>query len=42
MGISEAGAKKHLDALRRRYAVANRAQLVRQAYEAGDLRVTGR
>jgi DNA-binding CsgD family transcriptional regulator len=37
MGISEAGAKKHLDTLRRLYAVANRAQLVRRAYECGDL-----
>jgi DNA-binding CsgD family transcriptional regulator len=37
MRISEAGAKKHLDGLRRRYSVANRAELVRRAYESGDL-----
>jgi DNA-binding CsgD family transcriptional regulator len=40
MGISESGAKKHLDCLRRRYRVANRAHLVRRAYELGDLVAT--
>jgi DNA-binding NarL/FixJ family response regulator len=39
MGVSEAGAKKHVDGLRRRHDAANRAELVRRAFEAGDLSV---
>jgi two-component system, NarL family, nitrate/nitrite response regulator NarL len=37
MGISEAGAKKHIEELRRRYSAANAAELVRRAFECGDL-----
>lgn len=39
MSISEAGAKKHIDTLRRRYSAPNRAQLIRRAIELGELRV---
>jgi DNA-binding CsgD family transcriptional regulator len=39
LGISEAGAKKHLEKLRRRYGVDNRVSLLRAALEAGDLRL---
>lgn len=39
MGISEAGAKKHLEHLRRRYGVTNRVGVVRAALECGDLRI---
>lgn len=41
MGITEGGAKKHLDALRRHYGAPNRAQLVHMAIEAGDLQIAG-
>jgi DNA-binding NarL/FixJ family response regulator len=37
MGISAAGAKKHVDALRRLYVASNNAQLIRRAFESGDL-----
>lgn len=40
MGISEAGVKKHLDSLRRIYEATNRPQLVRRAFECGDLTET--
>lgn len=37
IGVSIAGAKKHVAALRKRYGVANRAAVVRAAIEAGEL-----
>lgn len=37
LGITEAGARKHFEALRRRYAASNTMQLVRRAIEFGDL-----
>jgi DNA-binding CsgD family transcriptional regulator len=37
MGISLAGAKKHIEALRRLYAASNNAQLIRRAFECGEL-----
>ncbi len=39
IGISEAGVKKHLEALRRRYQVGNRTALVTAALQADDLRL---
>jgi DNA-binding NarL/FixJ family response regulator len=35
--ISEAGVRKHLEVLFRRYSVSNRASLVRAAIASGDL-----
>ena len=37
--ITPSGAKKHLEALMRRYGVSGRTALVRSAIEAGDLRI---
>lgn len=37
MGISEPGVRKHLESLRRRFRVANRAELVGRAYDSGEL-----
>ena len=37
LGISEAGVRKHLEAVFRKYSVANRTALVRAAVQAGDL-----
>lgn len=37
MAISQAGARKHVETLRRLYRAGNRAALVRAAFEAGDL-----
>ena len=39
LGISETGAKKHVEALRRRFGVTNRVALVRAALESGDLSI---
>ncbi|MBI4521095.1 MAG: helix-turn-helix transcriptional regulator [Gemmatimonadetes bacterium] len=39
LGISPAGAKKHLAALRRRYVVSNRVALLRSAIESGAIRI---
>lgn len=40
--ITPSGAKKHLEALTRRYQVSGRTALVRAAIEAGDLVVRKR
>jgi len=37
--ITPSGAKKHLEALTRRYGVSGRTALVRAAIQAGDLRI---
>lgn len=37
LGITEAGAKKHIEALMRRYSATNRAQIVGRAMAAGHL-----
>lgn len=37
VGISEAGVRKHVEALFRHYGVVNRASLVRAAIKAGDV-----
>lgn len=42
LGISETGAKKHVEKLRRRYGVDNRVSLVRAAVEGGDITFPGR
>jgi DNA-binding CsgD family transcriptional regulator len=38
--ITQSGAKKHLEALTRRYGVSGRTALVRAAIQAGDLRIS--
>jgi DNA-binding NarL/FixJ family response regulator len=40
--ITPSGAKKHLEALTRRYNVSGRTALVRAAIQAGDLRISKR
>lgn len=37
--VTPSGAKKHLEALSRRYGVSGRTALVRAAIEAGDLEI---
>lgn len=37
--VTSSGAKKHLEALTRRYSVSGRTALVRAAIQAGDLRI---
>ena len=39
LGITEAGVRKHLESLRRRYGVSTRAALVRVAIERGELAI---
>lgn len=39
MAVSEAAAKKHLEALQRRYGVTGRAAIFRAAAEVGDIRL---
>ena len=39
LGISPSGAKKHLEALTRRYQVSGRTAVVRAAIQMGDLRI---
>jgi len=39
MGITEAGVKKHIEALMRRYGVRRRTALVQRAIRSGDLRL---
>lgn len=39
IGVTEAGAKKHVEALMRRYGVNRRSAVVRSALERGDLRI---
>lgn len=39
MTITESGAKKHLEALSRRYGVSGRMAIVRAAIELGELRI---